>query len=71
MGSLNDKLDYLEDTKDAIMEALNLKGAGIKTTDTFRSYADKIAKMKGGDIAEHELLNTTGSVSTLTAQEGE
>ena len=42
MGTLADKLQYLKDTKDAIMNAIIEKGIEITSSDTFRSYADKI-----------------------------
>ena len=43
MGTLADKLQYLKDTKDAIMNAIIEKGVAITSSDTFRSYADKIS----------------------------
>lgn len=59
MGTLADKLQYLKDTKDAIMNAIIEKGVAITSSDTFRSYADKIGSLKvnenlfTGYIAEH------------------
>lgn len=47
MGTLADKLQYLKDTKDAIMNAIIEKGVEITSSDTFRSYADKIAQISG------------------------
>lgn len=47
MGTLADKLQYLKDTKDAIMNAIIEKGVAITSSDTFRSYADKIAQIAG------------------------
>ena len=47
MGTLADKLQYLKDTKDAIMNAIIEKGVEITSSDTFRSYADKIAQIAG------------------------
>ena len=51
MGTLADKLQYLKDTKDAIMNAIIEKGVEITSSDTFRSYADKIKDIVtgGGD----------------------
>ena len=51
MGTLADKLQYLKDTKDAIMNAIVEKGVEITSSDTFRSYADKIKNIVtgGGD----------------------
>ena len=45
MGTLADKLQYLKDTKDAIMNAIIEKGVAITSSDTFRSYADKISSI--------------------------
>lgn len=45
MGTLADKLQYLKDTKDAIMNAIIEKGVAITSSDTFRSYADKIGSI--------------------------
>jgi len=42
MGTISDKLTYLNATKTAIKEALTAKGVTVADTDTFRSYADKI-----------------------------
>lgn len=47
MGTLADKLQYLKDTKDAIMNAIIEKGVEITSSDTFRSYADKISQISG------------------------
>lgn len=43
MGTLNDKLDYLKETKEQIRQAINSKGQEVSTSDTFRSYATKIS----------------------------
>lgn len=40
-----DKLNYLDDTKDLIKDALNDLGAEITDNDTFRSYVDKINEL--------------------------
>lgn len=42
------KLDYLKGTKSAIADALVEKGQTVSSTDTFRSYADKVRAIKGG-----------------------
>lgn len=49
MGTLADKLQYLKETKDAIMNAIIEKGVAITSSDTFRSYADKIKGITSGD----------------------
>ena len=48
MGSIADKLTYLQETKTAIKNAIVTKGVTIGDTDTFRSYADKIREISGG-----------------------
>ena len=42
MGTIEDKLNKLLDTKAAIKTALIGKGQSISDSDTFASYADKI-----------------------------
>lgn len=46
MGTITDKLTYLDGTKTAIKEAIVSKGVSVSDTDTFRSYADKISSIK-------------------------
>lgn len=48
MGTTADKLTYLNDTKTAIKNAIIAKGGTVESTDTFRSYADKIAALPTG-----------------------
>lgn len=48
MGTVADKLNYLQDTKEAIKSALIEKGVSVADSDTFRSYAGKIASIEGG-----------------------
>lgn len=48
MGSIADKLTYLNGTKTAIKEAIVAKGVTVTDTDTFRSYATKIGEISGG-----------------------
>lgn len=42
MSDIDNKINYLKETKDLIKNALIVNGADIKDEDTFRSYADKI-----------------------------
>lgn len=48
MGTIEQKLNYLMDTKEAIRQAINAKGGALTTLDPFRSYADSILELKGG-----------------------
>ena len=43
MGTTTDKLNHLIATKEAIKKAIVAKGVSVANTDTFRSYASKIA----------------------------
>ena len=54
MGSIADKLTYLNTTKTLLREGINSIGGNILPTDTFRSYAlylnrmyDKLPKVSG------------------------
>lgn len=42
MGTISDKLTYLNTTKSNIKDSIELMGTTITSQDTFRSYADKI-----------------------------
>lgn len=48
MGTLADKLSYLDGTKTAIKNAIIAKGVDVEDVDTFRAYADKIGEIEGG-----------------------
>ena len=48
MGTLLQKLEYLEQTKVDIREALQARGSKVTTEDTFRSYADYISNLQSG-----------------------
>lgn len=45
MGTITDKLTYLQDTKTAIKNAIVGKGVSVSDSDTFRSYANKISSI--------------------------
>ena len=58
MGTIAEKLTYLNGTKTAIKNAIINKGVAVSDTDTFRSYASKIESMQtggGGDIKQNDL----------------
>ena len=44
MRTTSEKLTYLNTTKEKIRDSINLTGANIGTSDTFRSYASKLKK---------------------------
>ena len=45
-----DKLNYLLETKEEIKAAIVAKGVSVSDTDTFRSYANKIAAIQTGSV---------------------
>jgi hypothetical protein len=45
MGTLVDKLEYLNGTKQAIKQAIKNKGVAVSNADTFRSYAGRISSI--------------------------
>lgn len=48
MSDIATKLAYLNETKSLIKQAIIDKGVNIQDSDTFRSYADKIAEIASG-----------------------
>lgn len=48
MGTINEKLNYLLQTKEDIKQAIKGKGVEITDSDSFRSYAEKIGTIKAG-----------------------
>lgn len=52
MGTVADKLNYLQGTKEAIKSALIEKGVSVVDSDTFRSYADKISDIETTEIED-------------------
>lgn len=46
MGDIASKLNYLNETKSLIKQAIIDKGVAVSDTDTFRSYVDKIASIE-------------------------
>lgn len=48
MGTIAEKLTYLNGTKQAIKQAIIDKGVAVADSDTFRSYAAKIAEIPTG-----------------------
>lgn len=64
MGTIADKLTYLNATKAAIKAAITDKGVSIADTDTFRSYADKIASIETGI----EEISTADAMTALLVE---
>lgn len=49
MSNINNKLDYLDETKQLIKQAIIDKGQEVSDKDTFRSYVDKISDIETGN----------------------
>ena len=49
MGTITDKLNKLAETKSAIKTAIVNKGVAVSDSDTFASYASKIASISGAE----------------------
>lgn len=71
MGTINEKLTYLNDTKTAIKEAIKNKGVEISDGDTFRSYAGKIDSIIGDGNIMQEYLTVTPSIEDATVLEAQ
>lgn len=70
--AINDKLDYLLDTKQAIKQAIIDKGQEVADTDTFRSYAEKIEAIEtgGGEDMLQARVDETNSCYYLFSNYG-
>jgi len=59
MGTTSTKLNYLNQTKNLIAQAIRGKGVEVDTNSTFRSYANKIRQINaivvGGGDATNEI----------------
>ena len=66
--AISDKLNYLLETKQAIKQALIDKGQEVADTDTFRSYADKIASIQTENFKEYkvQLVDTGEDTNELS-----
>ena len=72
MGTISDKLTYLNTTKGKIKDSINLTGAGITNSDTFRSYEKKLKDglvdiiNNGTDTLYNNFPKVTGTGSSAT-----
>ncbi|MBQ1758967.1 MAG: leucine-rich repeat protein [Prevotella sp.] len=67
-GSTEDKVEYLDETKTDIREAIINKGVEVGEDDPFRSYAEKIGEIEGGEV--HNQDKTITENGTYTYDEG-
>jgi len=66
-GNLEQKVDYLADTKDMIRQAIINKGQPVEENASFRSYADSIGELTG-EINNQDVLITENG--TYEAESG-
>lgn len=66
MGTLNEKLEYLRQTKEYIKEAIISKGQEVSSSDTFRSYASKISTIDTVNNEDPITVTPTTSSQTVT-----
>lgn len=59
--SIENKLNYLKQTKQEIKAALKAKGSDVTDSDTFRSYASKINNLPSGRM---DMINDVATVVT-------
>ena len=64
---LQDNLDYLNETKDLIKQALIDKEQQVLDTDTFRSYADKIRAIETGINSDDATATSSDIIAPKTA----
>ena len=55
-NEIDNKLDYLNETKNLIKEAIINKGQEVLDTDTFRSYAEKINNIENLDATNAKIF---------------
>lgn len=65
--TIADKLNYLNGTKEAIKQAIANKGVEVLETDTFRSYADKIASIEAGGGSGADYKSSLMATTTQSA----
>lgn len=59
------KLNYLDETKALIKEALREKGVEVSDTDTFRSYANKVKSISTAEDLSVELTEQDAAITEL------
>ena len=68
-SSTYDKLEYLNETKARIRQAIIRKGQSVGVNDTFRSYADKIDAISSGAPINNQNIDVTSN-GQYTAEQG-
>lgn len=70
MGTIADKLEYLNGTKAAIKTAIEGKGVTVHDGTTFRGYAALIASMPSGGIYQEKTATPTGEQFDVLPDDG-
>lgn len=68
--ALIENLEYLQETKEIIKQAIKNKGVAVEDTDTFRSYADKIENIYTPNIQEYKETNASTEDVYVNSDEG-
>ena len=61
MGTISQKLQYLNATKEAIAAALVEKGQTVSSSDTFRSYAEKVRNISTQPVLIEKTIVSNGT----------
>lgn len=61
----SNKLNYLNETKELIKEALREKGVEVSDADTFRSYVNKVKGISGAEDLSVELTEQDAAITEL------
>ena len=69
MGTVTDKLNYLNETKQQIKQAIIDKGQNINDEDTFRSYVEKINNIDSGILSGNEAYQLNSTLNTILNEE--
>lgn len=65
--ALDDKLDYLNQTKSQIKQAIINKGQSVSSNDTFREYAEKISNISTGTDTSDATAEASDILANKTA----
>ena len=71
MGTVADKLEYLEGTKAAIKNSIINKGVSVSDSDTFRSYAEKINSISMSSSYPTGKLSTSSGIECYYSRTGD
>ena len=71
MGSISEKLEYLNETKEMIKNAIIDKGIDVPAGATFRDYAIQISAIEAeSNLQEKSVTITSNTTTTISTDEG-